>query len=134
MAVVEFLTRQREVHRVVEMRLGSIIGHERVFDHDVFAARAFEAGDVPVVLDTILPAQQQKGPEVGEVAAADVTGAGDSAQVHAFAVVAAGGERPTSRNLVPARNLLSLAGRIVGRGVHRCGIFTPHLALRSLAE
>src|SRR5215469_8169446 len=116
------------------MRLAAIVRDESVVDHDILAAGALEARDLPVVIDLILVAQQQEGTEITDLLTLHVTLAANRPEHHAAAMIASRGERPSPGKPVAARDLLGLAGRVVRRGMHRCGIFAPYVALRPVVE
>src|SRR5580692_5544391 len=89
---------------------------------------------MPVVVDAILIAHQEKRPEVRYWSAQHLSRAANRSQHHAVTMIASGRERPLPRKLVAAGHLLGLAGRVVRRGVHQGGVLTPHLVLRSFIE
>ena len=106
--VIEFLAGVAQMKRI-EVGVRAIFGHERVFDHDILAARAAEAGHVPIVVDLIVAARDQKHPGVGRRAVFDRRG--NAAERCPLAIIAAAGERPAAAQPKSAINPLDRAGR-----------------------
>ncbi len=107
-------TGQVAAERVIPVRLAAVVGHERVVDDDVFAARAAESRDVPVVVDGVVAARKHEGARIGDRRAVDFDTARDRAEHDPVTMVASGGKRPAAADAEAALDLLCFTGRRVG--------------------
>ena len=107
---VECLPRHDEPGDVDEAQR-PVLGHEHVRDHDVVAAGAAQAHGVPDIVDRVLGARQQEGPEVDRPV---VIVGDDLAEQDPGGVIAAGGEAPPAADLMAALDQPGPAGRCIG--------------------
>jgi hypothetical protein len=89
---------------------------------------------MPVVVDSILVAQQKERSEIIYFLPLDFALSADRSEHHAAAMIASRGKRPSPGEPVPAGDFLGLAGRVVRRGVHRRPIVAPYVTLRLVVE
>src|SRR5215469_9887319 len=86
---VELLSGQREVRRVVNVRLAAMCGNKRIFDDDVFAPGSLQSCDMPVVIDLILFGQQKKRTKITDRFPGDLARSANRSQHDSTTVITA---------------------------------------------
>src|SRR6516165_6650555 len=93
----------------------SMAGNEGVVHYDVLAASAGQAGNLPIVVNRVVPARQQVRAEIGQLAPVELDCSGDRTKIDPSAMVAAAGERPSAAQPIATGHALSFARWRIGR-------------------
>src|SRR4249919_976397 len=90
-AIIDRGPRMAEV-KCIEVRKGTVLRHEGLFDHNVLAAGAAQAHDVPVVVDAVVTTRHEKTAHIGWRVL--LRGRDSTAEDSPLAKIAAARERP----------------------------------------
>src|SRR5882672_10566667 len=114
--------------KCIEVRQGAVLRHERLLDHNVLAAGAAQAHDVPVVVDDVVTTRHEKTAHIGRRVC--LHGRDSTTEDSPLAKIAAARERPAPAEQEAPIDTFHCPGWRQGRGDLEARILVPDIFLR----